>query len=110
MPTCSCSRLAPPDRWRATDPGRSFAWRAGASNPEEANFALFFSASPADIRRVIPLEDNVGDIVGKAQRGLGISGESLREQAGITQAQLRAAKGDQPPLDVLRKVAPVLRL
>jgi hydroxyacylglutathione hydrolase len=59
---------------------------------------------------VIPLEDNVGDIIGKAQRGLGITNEALREQAGITQAQLRALKGEQPPVDALRKVAPVLRL
>jgi hydroxyacylglutathione hydrolase len=59
---------------------------------------------------VIPLEDNVGDIVSKAQRGLGISGEQMRERTGITQAQLRALKGEQPSIEVLRKVAPVLRL
>ncbi len=59
---------------------------------------------------MIPLEDNVGDIIGKAQRGLGITNEALREQAGVTQAQLRALKGDTPAEDVLRKVAPILRL
>jgi glyoxylase-like metal-dependent hydrolase (beta-lactamase superfamily II) len=59
---------------------------------------------------MIPLEDNVGDIIGKAQRGMGITNEALREQAGITVAQLRALKGEQPPEDALRKVAPILRL
>jgi glyoxylase-like metal-dependent hydrolase (beta-lactamase superfamily II) len=59
---------------------------------------------------MIPLEDNVGDIIGKAQRGMGITNEVLREQAGITAAQLRALKGEQPPEDALRKVAPILRL
>jgi len=59
---------------------------------------------------VIPLEDNVGDIIGKAQRGLGITNEVLRERAGLTQVQIRSLKSEQPPEDVLRKVAPLLRL
>lgn len=59
---------------------------------------------------MIPLEDNAGDIIGKAQRGLGITNETLRELAGLTQTQLRAVKGERPPEDLLRKVAPVLRL
>jgi len=29
---------------------------------------------------MIPLEDNVGDIIGKAQRGLGISDSELAER------------------------------
>lgn len=59
---------------------------------------------------MIPLEDNVGDIIGKAQRGLGITNEVLRDRAGLTQAQIRSLKGERPPEDVLRKVAPLLRL
>jgi len=30
---------------------------------------------------MIPLEDNVGDIIGKAQRGLGISDSQLAEKS-----------------------------
>ena len=30
---------------------------------------------------MIPLEDNAGDIIGKAQRGLGISDSELAEKA-----------------------------
>lgn len=59
---------------------------------------------------MIPLEDNVGDIIGKAQRGLGITNEALREQAGITQAQLRSLKTAKPEEAALRKVAALLRL
>ena len=32
----------------------------------------------------IPLEDNVSDVIGKAQRGLGISDSQLAERSGIT--------------------------
>ena len=46
---------------------------------------------------MIPLEDNVGDIIGKAQRGLGITNETLRDKAGLNQAQLRALKSERPP-------------
>lgn len=59
---------------------------------------------------MIPLEDNVSDIIGKAQRGLGITNEVLRDRLGLTQPQLRALKSERPPEDVLRKVAPLLRL
>ena len=31
---------------------------------------------------MIPLEDNAADIIGKAQRGLGISDSELGEQSG----------------------------
>jgi len=31
----------------------------------------------------IPLEDNVGDIIGKAQRGLRISDSELAEKSGV---------------------------
>jgi len=41
---------------------------------------------------VIPLEDNVGDIIGKAQKGLGLSNDALLERTGLTREQLRAIK------------------
>lgn len=60
---------------------------------------------------VIPLEDNVGDIIGKAQKGLGLLNEVLAERAGITSAQLRALKtGSQRDAGMLRRVAAALKL
>ena len=38
---------------------------------------------------MIPLEDNVGDIVGKAQRGLGISDSELAKKAGVDLQTIR---------------------
>jgi glyoxylase-like metal-dependent hydrolase (beta-lactamase superfamily II) len=60
---------------------------------------------------VIPLEDNVGDIIGKAQKGLGLLNEALAERAGITSVQLRALKtGSLRDADMLRRVAAALKL
>ena len=38
---------------------------------------------------MIPLEDNVSDIIGKAQRGLGISDSKLGEKAGVSSEAIR---------------------
>ncbi len=54
----------------------------------------------------IPLEDNVGDIIGKAQRGLRISDSQLAERAGLT-GKLREGNFDDESLE---RVAPVLNL
>ena len=40
----------------------------------------------------IPLEDNVSDIIGKAQRGLGISDSQLAERVGITVDAVRTVR------------------
>ena len=59
---------------------------------------------------MIPLEDNVGDIIGKAQRGLGISDTELAEKARVSSEkirQLREGDFDEP---ALLRVAPVLGL
>ena len=59
---------------------------------------------------MIPLEDNVGDIVGKAQRGLGISDSELAEKAGASSQKIRELReGNFDELAVVR-VAPVLGL
>lgn len=58
---------------------------------------------------MIPLEDNVGDILGKAQRGLGFSDTELREQAGLTAAELAHLRA-QPSAALLQRVAPPLGL
>jgi hydroxyacylglutathione hydrolase len=59
---------------------------------------------------MIPLEDNVGDIIGKAQRGLRISDTELAEKARVSSQQIRKLReGDFDELALLR-VAPVLGL
>jgi glyoxylase-like metal-dependent hydrolase (beta-lactamase superfamily II) len=59
---------------------------------------------------MIPLEDNVGDIIGKAQRGLRISDTELAEKARVSSQKIRAlCAGDFDELALLR-VAPVLGL
>lgn len=58
----------------------------------------------------IPLEDNFADILGKAQRGLGISDRQLEEKSGTSAEsirQLQEGKFDRPALD---RVAPILQL
>ena len=42
---------------------------------------------------MIPLEDNFTDIIGKAQRGLGISDGQLAEKQGLAQISSRASRG-----------------
>ena len=58
----------------------------------------------------IPLEDNVSDIIGKAQRGLGISDSQLAERAGVTVDEVRKVRSDDLSGDVVDRVAPILRL
>jgi glyoxylase-like metal-dependent hydrolase (beta-lactamase superfamily II) len=58
----------------------------------------------------IPLEDNVGDIIGKAQRGLGMSESELAQKVGISAAQIRKLRDGKIDDDALQKIAPVLRL
>ena len=41
---------------------------------------------------MIPLEDNVGDIIGKAQRGLRISDTELAEKARVSSQKIRALR------------------
>ena len=59
----------------------------------------------------IPLEDTATDIIGKAQRGLGIDDPALAEQIGITSDELDAVKqvkGAKPEL--VKKLAQTLEL
>lgn len=64
----------------------------------------------------IPLEDNVSDIIGKAQRGLGISDSQLAERSGLKLEEvkdLREGRHDPHAIDraaaVLKLNAPALR-
>jgi len=56
----------------------------------------------------IPLEDNFTDILGKAQRGLGLSDADLVRRAGVSAAQLSAVRSSalNPPPDRGRAALP----
>lgn len=59
---------------------------------------------------MIPLEDNVVDVIGKAQRGRGISDSQLAERAGVSAQAVRAARRGEADAAVLEKIAQVLQL
>src|SRR5579862_9145073 len=60
---------------------------------------------------MIPLEDNFGDIVSKAQRGLGVAGSVLAQRAGLTVEELNAAKaGGEMDEAVIGRIAGALGL
>ena len=59
---------------------------------------------------MIPLEDNVGDIIGKAQRGLGLSDSELAKKAGVDLQTIRKLRDGDFDEAVLVPVAPVLDL
>lgn len=59
---------------------------------------------------MIPLEDNVGDIIGKAQRGLGISDSKLAEKAGVSSETIRKLREGAADAAALLNVAPILGL
>jgi glyoxylase-like metal-dependent hydrolase (beta-lactamase superfamily II) len=58
----------------------------------------------------VQLEDNVSDIIGKAQRGLGISDSQLAERAGLTADKVRGLRSGDFDDDALDRVALVLKL
>src|SRR5437016_12828281 len=59
---------------------------------------------------MIPLEDNVGDIIGKAQRGLGVSDSELAKKAGVSLETIRKLREGDVDEQAVRRVAPVLDL
>src|SRR5436190_13215136 len=58
----------------------------------------------------IPLEDNISDIIGKAQRGLGISDSQLAEKAGVAVEKVRQLRDGKFDDGAIERVAPVLQL
>lgn len=58
----------------------------------------------------IPLEDNFTDIIGKAQRGLGISDSQLGEKAKLSPEKIRQLRDGNVNADALLRVAPILNL
>lgn len=60
---------------------------------------------------MLPLEDRIGDIIGKAQKGLGITNDLLMRRADLSLGQLRSLKAGRRTEEVLvRRVAGVLGL
>jgi hydroxyacylglutathione hydrolase len=59
---------------------------------------------------MISLEDNAADIVGKAQRGLGISDSELAKKAGVSSQTIRRLREGEFDESVLLSVAPILGL
>ena len=59
---------------------------------------------------MIPLEDNVSDIVGKAQRGLRISDSELAERARVSSQKIRALRAGEFDELTLLSIAGVLGL
>ena len=58
----------------------------------------------------IPLEDNFDDIIGKAQRGLGISDIQLAEKSGASVDAIRTVRDGKFDRAVLDQIAPALQL
>ena len=58
----------------------------------------------------IPIEDTFSDVIGKAQRGLGIPDAELCEKAEVSRADLAAVKSGEVIDAVIRRVARHLRL
>src|SRR5437899_4562118 len=59
---------------------------------------------------MIELEDNVGDIVGKAQRGLGISDSELAKKSDLSADAVNKIRDGKFDETIIRAVAPVLEL
>jgi len=58
----------------------------------------------------IPLEDNVSDIIGKAQRGFGLSDSQLAERSGVSAEKIRKLRDGDCDDNVVERVAPILKL
>ena len=58
----------------------------------------------------IPLEDNASDIIGKAQRGLGIPDSQLAEKSGLSPEKIRKLRDGDLDDDAMDRVAPFLKL
>jgi hydroxyacylglutathione hydrolase len=59
---------------------------------------------------MIPLEDNAADIIGKAQRGLGISDSELAKKTGVSAQIIRKLRDGDFDEAALLSVAPILGL
>src|SRR5438552_3885909 len=58
----------------------------------------------------IPLEDNVDDIISKAQRGLRISDSELADKSGVSREKINDVRGGKIDNQTIERIAPVLNL
>jgi hydroxyacylglutathione hydrolase len=58
----------------------------------------------------IPLEDNFTDVIGKAQRGLGISDSELAEKSGASVEAIRQVRDGEFDRATIDRIAPALQL
>jgi hydroxyacylglutathione hydrolase len=58
----------------------------------------------------IPLEDNFSDIIGKAQRGLGLSDRQLAEKSGASVEAIREVREGKFDRAIIDQIAPALQL
>lgn len=58
----------------------------------------------------IPLEDNFTDVIGKAQRGLGISDSQLAAKSGASMDAIRRVRDGHFDRNTIERVAPILQL
>ncbi|MDR2512911.1 MAG: MBL fold metallo-hydrolase [Puniceicoccales bacterium] len=63
-----------------------------------------------EMRNPVLLEDNAGDVVAKAQRGLGLDDATLAALSGLPETLVYAVKEGLLDPDALRQIAPVLEL
>ena len=59
---------------------------------------------------LIPLEDELCDVVGKAMRGLDVGVEKLVRESGVTKTQFAAVLKNQADAEVLNRLARMLGL
>jgi glyoxylase-like metal-dependent hydrolase (beta-lactamase superfamily II) len=59
---------------------------------------------------MLPLEDSFTDVIGKAQRGLGLSDDALAQKAGVDTAAVQSLKGGALDEAAAQKVAAALDL
>jgi hydroxyacylglutathione hydrolase len=58
----------------------------------------------------IPLEDDVADIIGKAQRGLRISDSELADKSGVSREKINDVRSGEIDNRTIERIAPVLKL
>ncbi|MDQ8204535.1 MBL fold metallo-hydrolase [Pelagicoccus sp. SDUM812003] len=59
---------------------------------------------------ILPLEDGCGDILSKAQKGLGISTETLAERTGVSESMIRSMRKGDYDSEAAARLAAALQL
>ena len=102
--------------WRFADLG-ALPKRDGARAPSQPQRDRYpekslprFSSRNILRHMAIPLEDNFTDIIGKAQRGLGISDSQLAEKSKVRVDRIRELRDGKIDDDASDRIAPVLKL